>query len=386
MASLHIKSKVTYTNTEVSNTIKNGLDTLKTGSLQKTAEQVKPDSFKLQRLDTAVTVSKVRLKEDTVKQMLRPQDTVKKTSQEAVKYDIKDTRAQQESGETVTIISTDLLTTTTIDQSLLDTVALNMDTISLTNNNIAVDSLSICQADYSSNKEGIPLSEMLHRSDGIFCILLFCFFIVANIYSGGLNFIKENIMLAFSPQKANKLDLQSLPTKRETIGSYFLVFQAIMLISISIYEGLERYTNLTSPGDKSPFIHIGAFVILISVFILLKLIFNRIVGYIFDMGNKMALWNKTYLILISVLGLLCFLPTLLLVYSNWWHGAIIGFSLFLFIIIQGILIFRSIMFFMKHGYGVLSMIAYLLTVEVLPYMYLGVGLFYFYQIDIFNTI
>ena len=365
------KSKDIHTNAEVSDSIRFGLDTIQTGSLSRATEQTSSDSSVRQKEDTVAVVASMRQR----------RDTVKKTAQVVA----PDTLRSRPRAIAEPIVASNIEPTTiAIDQSLLDTVALKMDTVMLTNT--AVDTLSVSHTSYASNKEGMALPEMLHRSDGIFCLLLFCFFIVAHIYNGGLGFIKENIMLAFSPQKAEKLDSQSLPTTRENVYSYFLVFQAVMLISISIYEGLERFTNLTSVGGKAPFVHIGTFVVLISVFILLKLALNRVVGYIFDLGGKMVLWNKVYLLLISMLGILCFLPTLLLVYSNWWHGAIIGFSLLLFAIMQIVLILRLIAYFYSQRYGVLSLVAYLLTVEILPYIYLGLGLFYFYQIDIFNTI
>lgn len=272
-----------------------------------------------------------------------------------------------------------------MDSAMLDSSILRMDTVNLTTAT-AVDTVSTSRSLYASNKKGIELPEVLHRSDGILLLLLFCFLIIAHVYHGSLGFVKDSVLLAFSPRKAEKLDNQSQTTTSEMLFSYFLVFQAILLISISLYEGLERFTSISIGSEKTPFIHIGAFMILISVFIFLKLLLNKFVGYIFDQKSQIVVWNKTYLLLLGVLGLLCFLPTLILVYSNWWHGVIIGFSLFLFLVVQLILIFRLIIFFISQRYSVLSLVAYLLTVEIIPYIYLGLGLLYIYQIDIFNSI
>lgn len=272
-----------------------------------------------------------------------------------------------------------------IDSAMLDSSMLRMDTVNLVTA-VAADTVSTSHSLYASNKKGIELPEVLHRSDGILILLLFCFLIIAHVYHGGLGFIKDSILLVFSPRKSEKLDGQSQATTSEILFSYFLVFQAILLISISLYEGLERFTSISAGSEKTPFIHIGAFMILISVFVLLKLMFNKFVGYIFDLKGQIVIWNKIYLLLLGVLGLLCFLPTMILVYSNWWHGVIIGFSLSLCLMMQIILIFRLIVYFIHKRYSVLSLVAYLLTVEIIPYIYLGLGLLYFYQIDIFNSI
>lgn len=275
-----------------------------------------------------------------------------------------------------TVLQDSLLMVDTLNNGLYST----MDTVNLFQEGI---SEKLETNLYEENKEGVPLPMMLHRSDGIFILLLFCFFLLAHFYNGGINFIKENIQLVFAPEKSDKLEVQN--TTRETLSLYFLVFMSALLISISVYEGLGRFFPLAD-SEKQPFMRIGIFVILICVFVVLKLALNRLIAYIFGSKVKIQVWNKTYLILLGILGVFCFLPTLALIYFELWHNAMIIFSLFLFLVIQLILWSRIISFFIAQKYSVLSLIAYLCTVEFLPYVYLGLGLFYFYQIDIINTI
>lgn len=232
-------------------------------------------------------------------------------------------------------------------------------------------------------KLGNPLPMSLDRSDGIFALLVVCFLLLAHVYNGGVTFFKENILLVFSSSKSEKLEAQT--TTKEMFYSFFLVFLAVLLISISLYEAFDRFMPVDYT-EKRPFATIGAFIVLILLFILAKITLNKLIGYIFDIDKKLNTWNRSYLVLLSMFGLLCFLPTLMLVYSSLWHSIIIGFVLVLFLIVQIILFLRIIVFFISRKFNFLYLIAYLCTIEILPYIFLGVGLVYLYRIDIFNTI
>lgn len=233
------------------------------------------------------------------------------------------------------------------------------------------------------HKKGIDHPIKLDRSDGIFALLVICFLLLAHVYNGGMAFFKENIMLVFSASKSEKLETQV--TTKETVYSFFLVFLAVLLISISLYEGLDRFFPLAD-GDKRPFVTIGFFVVLIVLFVVAKMLLNRVIGFIFDNEKRIEAWNRSYLVLFSMLGLLCFFPTLMLVYSNLWHSIIIGFVFVLFLIVQIILFIRVIVFFIGQKFNLLYLIAYLCTIEILPYIFLGIGLVHLYKTDIFNTI
>lgn len=265
------------------------------------------------------------------------------------------------------------------------------DTISAQNSSTSIletDSLLVDRDRYNVDKStedfvGKKLPDTLYQSDGIFLLLLVCFLLFTHMYQGGISYLKENFALVFSATKTEKL-VESQKTSGEIFYSYFLVFLAILLISISVYEGLDRITFSSASVEhvRKPFLTIGAFVILISAFVFLKLAFYHFLGYIFDLGKKSTTWNQSYIFLLGVSGALCFLPTLLLVYSEIWHIIIIVFSLVLFLVVQLLLIVRILVFFFQEKYNILFLLAYFCSVEILPYVYLGFGLVYIYQHDI----
>ena len=60
--------------------------------------------------------------------------------------------------------------------------------------------------------------------------------------------------------------------------------------------------------------------------------------------------------------------------------------LILFLIVQITLFYQIIVFFIGQKFNFLYLIAYLCTFEILPYVYLAIGLIQLYRTDVFNTL
>lgn len=258
------------------------------------------------------------------------------------------------------------------------------DSIDLTGNNISY-SLYFTKSDNVGvlGHQGVPLPFALEHTDGVFGLLLLCFLFFTHIYKGGFSFLKENALLIFSATRSQKIHRQT--TTKEILYNYFLILQAVILISICLYDIFMRYTPVDK-GTHTPLITILSFVLLISSYLFLKQLLYKFIGYMFDLGKLMQVWRNTYVVSIEMLGILYFIPTLLLVYSDSYHQVIIGFMLILFLIVQLILFSRIIIFFIREKFNFLFLIAYLCSVEILPYIYIYVGLVYLYRIDVFNLL
>lgn len=258
--------------------------------------------------------------------------------------------------------------------------------------NVAVDSLVDVMTDSISSEqliaevedyrqEGIILPNNLERVDGVFGLLLICFAFFSLV--GGINFLKENFSIFYSFKR--NTDLQKDPNIRETLFLYFLVLQTIILISIGVYAVLlESYPD--QPGARSPLLYILIFILTIGIAFLLKLFFYRFIGYIFDIRETMKVYSRTYVIMTAVLGILFFIPILLLIYSNNWHLQI-DIVLLAFLLIGLILLFfKVVAFFVREKFNFLFMIVYLCTAELIPYLFLGITLITLYRTDIFQVI
>jgi hypothetical protein len=228
--------------------------------------------------------------------------------------------------------------------------------------------------------DDLPFS--LEQTDGIFILILICFLFFTHIYNGGISFLKENISLLFSSDRSNRIRKQT--TTKEVLYGYFLLFQAVILISICLCDAFIEYdpTEVAAP----PFFTIITFILFIGLFLGVKNFMYKIIGYIFDQQRLMNAWRQVSVISIEVLGVLYFIPTLLLIYSSYYHSEILLFMLMLFIIIQVTLFYQIIIFFVNQKFNFLYLIAYLCTIEILPYIFLSTGLIYLYRTDVFNIL
>lgn len=233
-------------------------------------------------------------------------------------------------------------------------------------------------------KEGVSLPVMLSGSDGLFALVFACFMLLSFSFREIASFLKENVLLAFSSTKAEKLSEKTV-TSKERFNLYLLVFTFILILSISSYVVVDRFYPIVK--DYGQLLStIGTFILVLTVFIILKLLVNKLVGYIFEIEKRTGIWNFSYLILFSALGGSCFVPVLLLIYSKVQFDIIIAFMLILFLIVQLSIIFRVVSYFRDQKFSIMFLIAYLCTVEIIPYIFLGIGMVYLYKVDIFNTV
>lgn len=231
--------------------------------------------------------------------------------------------------------------------------------------------------------DGVLMPFNIGQSDSIFGLLLLCLLFFTHICNGGFTFLKENIKLLFSSEKTQRTHFHT--TANETLYSYFLVFQAIVLMSVCIYDVFIEY-DPSVPEYRHPLPTILLFIILIALFFGIKDFIYAILGYIFDRKREMAIWRRTHVVSIEILGILYFIPTLLLLYAGAYSLQIIVFMAILFLIVQITLFYQIIIFFIGEKFNFSYLIAYLCTFEILPYVFLFIGLVYLYRIDDFNTL
>jgi len=245
------------------------------------------------------------------------------------------------------------------------------------------DSIHTLQVATPDRHEGARMPFTIEQSDSVFALLLFCFLLFAHIYNGGYTFLKENVSLLLWPEKSKRIYSQI--TSKEILYNYFLIFQAVVLIAITVYDVFLEGDLVMRDGHK-PFITILLFILLIGLFFGFKDIIYRFVGYLFDMKSSISFWRKIYIVGIEILGMLYFIPVLLLVYSPYYHLQIIIFMVILFLSVQILLFYQIIVFFIREKFNFLYLIAYLCTFEILPYIFLFLGLAYLYKNDVLNLL
>ncbi|NDV78933.1 DUF4271 domain-containing protein [Dysgonomonas sp. 511] len=232
-----------------------------------------------------------------------------------------------------------------------------------------------------SRHDGISLPFSLEQIDGISVLLFLCFISFCYIYNGGYSYLKESFSLLFSTKKSQRIQL----TTTEHVYNYYLVFQTVILLSISMYA-VFRGISIEQITSESPIIKIVGFCMAIGAFYILKDLIYKFIGYIFDASKSVIIWRRMHMLGVEVLGILFFIPILLLVYSHAYHHQIIVFMLIIFLLVQILLFYQIIIFFFKQRFNFLYLIAYLCTFEILPYIFLFGGLEKLYRFDVFSIL
>lgn len=230
--------------------------------------------------------------------------------------------------------------------------------------------------------EGISRLFTLEQDDGIFALLLISFFLFSQIYKGGASFFKENLRLLFSTHKnVNHL--------KETVAAELwvntiLIFQTILISSIILFDIFLETDK--DPLVQNSFVTIVLFMLAIATLLAFKYWFYQLLGYLFDIKEQIALWIRSYVIVLELLGIIGLIPALILVYSQTFHQALLVFFAILFVLSRLILFYRIIAFFFKTHVNFLFLIAYLCSLEIIPYVIIYQVLVYLYKVDIISLL
>lgn len=228
--------------------------------------------------------------------------------------------------------------------------------------------------------ESLPFS--LAQSDSVFVFFFLCFMIFAHIFKGNFDFLKENTLVVLSLRQKHEDSYET--TSREIGLSIFLLIQTVVLISFCVYDTFSEYIPTTF--DSQPLVTILSFILLILLFFVSKFIFYKLFGYIFNLKNLTKLFTQTNLRIFETLGIVFYIPVLLLIYLEYWHIYIICLMLLLFLVSLTMFFVQIINYFVKEKFNFLFLIAYLCSVEIIPYLFLGAGLVYLYKTDLFSVI
>lgn len=225
--------------------------------------------------------------------------------------------------------------------------------------------------------EGIPLPFNLDHTNGTFLLILVCLLLMAFIYKGNFEALKTNLTAFVSFQRSKRIETDY--TIKNVWHSCYLIVQLTLLASISIYCIFADYD--TRSVEYHPLRTIALFAGCIFLFMLLKFILYKVIGFVYDVSDQMSLLRHWQLVIVEVLGIIYFIPTLLLLYADSLHTEIAIFMIILFILVQLILFCRLIVYFVREKLNFLFLIAYLCSVEIIPYIILAAGLLTLYKTD-----
>lgn len=239
---------------------------------------------------------------------------------------------------------------------------------------------SVADGGNSNGFHGEPIPHILKHQDSVFLSLLLCFFLISKIIQRGHSFFFEGVRVLFTFRE--KRDVFNEITLKEFWGNLFLLLLPAFLMALLGYQYLQSTDDVLRPPGHT-WMTIGGFTLLIAVFLFAKYMFYLLLGYTFDEKDFIQKYLRAYLILVELFGILVFIPVLVFLYASAGLEIALITVFALFLITRIILFSRIIVFFFNKKVNFLFGIAYLCSVEIVPYLFLVLGFVFIYKEDFF---
>jgi hypothetical protein len=231
----------------------------------------------------------------------------------------------------------------------------------------SLDTFTISHA-ISLNKEVIST---IPETTGALFIIFTLFFLLSMQMIGG----QWKMLLAMADGLWHSKGRQSIfytTTGNEQYSKYILFTQSLLLLSVFVYKAyvVELFTAV--PPTSFVLLIIGTFALLCFLFYCIKWLSYTFVGSVFFTNDKLMQWRTSFFSMISLSGIILFIPTLLFVFVDVLRSVSYYFILFYFICFGIVLIYKTYELFFPRRDTFLYLFLYLCAQEIIP-------LFFFYK-------
>jgi hypothetical protein len=219
------------------------------------------------------------------------------------------------------------------------------------------------------------LSEWPVAQNWGFIIFLFCFFVSVRLFEGRKQLLSSMLNRLFRENDRQSIFSDSI--SNELISRILLSLQTVVLLAVIFYRVLFPIRYSSSEANSQLFLTMGEIFLVVIIFILYKFLSTWAVGVVFFHKENVHRWNETFFSLISICGLVLFIPALLMFYIEEAHFFYYFVLLFLFFV--EILVFYKVysIFFHHKGY-LLHFILYLCAQEIAPLYLVYRAVVYFF--------
>ena len=207
------------------------------------------------------------------------------------------------------------------------------------------------------------LSEWPVAQNWGFIIFLVCFFVSARLFEGRRQLLSSMLNRLFRENERQSIFSDSI--SNELISKILLSLQTIVLLAIIFYRVLSPLQYSFSETNSQLFLALGEIVLIFIVFILYKFLSAWIVGLVFFHRDDVDRWNETFFSLISICGLVLFIPALLMFYIEEAHFFYYFVLLYLFLV-EIFVFYKIYSIFFHHKGLLLHFILYLCAQEIAP--------------------
>jgi len=197
-----------------------------------------------------------------------------------------------------------------------------------------------------------------------FILFFICFFILISVIGNKNKFLRSMFSGLFRNKDRHNIFYETVTN--ETLNKFFLSLQTILLLSIVLYcyASHENFLSVTSLTQMLLFI--GQCSLILIIFFAYKFLAYLAAGAIFFKKDAIQQWNEDYFSLISLNGILLFLPVLILFYVETAYTFCVYFMSFYFIFNLIFIFYKLYTLFFHKKQRLLYFILYLCTQEIIP--------------------
>lgn len=213
-------------------------------------------------------------------------------------------------------------------------------------------------------KTASPLAYTLQSDDLVTSTLLLCFFLMMLILGRGRRFLTHSIK-RFTFDTLEKNDDTKVETGGELYSRFFMLFQTSFLMGILGFDFIQTFQP--ELFDRiSPFLLLGSSVGACLLYFCSKWICYNFVNWVFFDKTQRVKWIDSYLLLVSLVGIVLFPIVLIVVYFNMDLKSALICVLVVFILAKMLLLWKCFNIFFVKNFGILHLIVYFCALEILP--------------------
>ncbi|GAP72712.1 hypothetical protein SAMD00024442_4_64 [Candidatus Symbiothrix dinenymphae] len=196
-----------------------------------------------------------------------------------------------------------------------------------------------------------------------FVLFLICFLISMQLLGRGRKLFSAMLESLFRRRSRSSIFYENI--QRDFSSKFLLTIQTVLLFSVFVFCIVSHNADeLLSVSQFFEMISITSAVF--GCFVVLKFVLNFVMGAIFFRNDQVNLFHQALFSIVSLLGLLIFIPTLLMFYVEEAYTICLYFNIICFVLVELLITYKIFTTFFNKAYFIFYFIAYFCIMEVVP--------------------
>ena len=221
------------------------------------------------------------------------------------------------------------------------------------------------------------LSEWPVAQNTLFILFGLCFFACMQFLGSWRKLLTSMLHHLFRQQEQQSIFSQTV--NNEFLIKLILCLQTILMSSVIIYCVFDHAGDISFETTTDLFNTLGVTALIILFFVIYKFLTNFGVEFVFFQRENAQMWNNLYFSIVSLSGIVLFIPALLIFYFPKTYYVCAYFALLYFLFVEILVFYKIFKIFFQQKSSLLYFILYLCTQELLPVFFAYKALVYFYR-------